>query len=114
MTTEAIRQKESGNARSFSQDRMVIGSHLVQAGPCAFGIDGEILEDGYAVGGACKHLLYKCRFEVCLVARRLFRIVPRQQKSQSFRAKVEAVRHVDNHGCGVRKLVEWFGWDEHA
>src|SRR5208283_1233474 len=97
-----------------AEDAMVVGRHLVEPGPRAFGIDRDILEAGHAVSGADENLLDERRLEVSLVAGGFVGVVPRQEESEAFGSEVEAVAHVDDHGNFVRDGVERFGRNQHA
>src|SRR5258708_34417497 len=91
----------------------MIGSHLVQTCPCAFGIDCEVLKHWDPVGGASQNLFNEVGIEISFVSQCFFRIVPRQQKCQAFGSKVKAIRYVNDHGGAVRKVVKWLGGFQH-
>src|ERR1700677_306751 len=114
MPTETIREEEAGDFWRLAENGMMIRRHFIEAGPGAFGIDRNIFEDGHAIRGAGQYLLNKARFEISLVARRFFWIIPRQQESAALGTKMETRRHVDDHGRRVRKLVKRFSRNQHA
>src|SRR5579859_8073780 len=98
MAAKTIGQEETGHGSNRTKNAMMIGRHLIQSRPCALGIDRQILKGRYPVGSVHQNLLNKRRLEVRLVARRFFRIVPRQQKATAFWPEMEARAHVDDHG----------------
>src|SRR5206468_12475423 len=59
-------------------------------------------------------LVDECRFEVGFVTWSFFRIVPRQQKSASFRTEMEAVRHINYHRRAVREIIKRLRWNQHS
>src|SRR5438552_3617373 len=61
-----------------------------------------------------QNLFNKRRIKIHLISRCFVRVVPRHQESQAFGPEMKSGRHVDNHGRGVRKLIERLGRNEHA
>ena len=114
MPAETVSEEEAGDLRGFSEDGVMVRRHFIEAGPGSLGIDRDIFEYGHAIRRAGQYLLDEAHVEICFVAGRFIRIVPRQQKSAALGAKVKAVGHVDDHGRGVGKLVKWFGRNQHA
>ena len=90
MAAEAVGEKESGHTRRLAQNRVVIGSHLVEARPGSFRIHCKILEHWHTVGGTNKNFLHKCRIELGVVAGLFFEIVPRQKEAAATKAAVPA------------------------
>src|SRR5215831_2785538 len=98
VAAEAVREEEAGHGGHRAKNAVMIGRHLIQSRPGAFGIDWKILKGWDAVGGVHQDLLDKRRFEVSLITRRFLGIVPCQQKAAAFRTEVEAGAHIDDHG----------------
>src|SRR5215472_14559741 len=113
MPTEAIGQKKTTDLRHRSENRMVIGRHLVKPSPGPLGIDREVFENRYPICGARQDFFYKRRLEVGLEARCFVRIIPSQKESQRLRPAVKSVCHVDNHRSTARELIEGFGRNQH-
>src|SRR6185312_911009 len=88
--------------------------HFIQACPGAFRIDSDPLKAWDAVGRPHENFLHEGRIKLGFKPGCLLGIIPRQQKPQPFRPEMEAVGHVDNHGSGVRELVEGLCRHEHA
>src|SRR5882762_9828336 len=94
---------------------MMIWRHFIESRPSAFGIDCKIFKARYAVGGARQNFFDERRIEISVVSRSiLLGIVPRQNKPKRFRAEVETVRHINDHGRGMREGVERLSRYEHA
>ena len=93
---------------------MVVGGHFVESGPGALGVHRHIFKYWNAVGGAGQDFFDERRVELGLIARCFFGIVPGQQESAGFRAKMEAVGHIDDHGRGMGELVERLGGNQHT
>src|SRR3984957_20595565 len=112
VAAESVGQEEPRHSGRWAQDGMMVRRHLVEARPGALGIYREILKQGDTVSRAGQNLFYECGLEIGFVAGRLFGIVPGQEKSQTFGPEVKSVRHVDDHGCAMRKLIERLRWED--
>src|SRR5581483_10102158 len=80
VSAEAIRQKKTRHLGNGAQDRMMIRRHFVKSRPCAFRIDGDVLEDGHAVRRPRQDLFDEGWFEFQLVAGGFLGIIPCHQK----------------------------------
>ena len=114
VSAETVGQEKAWHSGSFAQNWMVVRRHLIQAGPRTLGIHRQIREAGHAVGRAGQDFFDEGGIEIRFEAGRFFGIVPGQQKSAGFGAKVKSVRHVDDHGRGVGKFVKGLAGDQHA
>src|SRR5882757_4748474 len=72
---EAVGAVEAGYLRDFAEDRVMIWSHFVEAGPGAFRVHGQIFEYWDAVGGAGQDFLDERGLEIGFIAGSLFGIV---------------------------------------
>src|SRR5437588_10460783 len=81
MSAETVGEKKAGYLRNFAENWMVIGSHLIQAGPRPLGIYREIGEAGHAIGSPGQNLLDEGGIEIRFEAWRFFGIVPGQEKA---------------------------------
>src|SRR5438552_16483186 len=87
----------------------MVRGHLIQTCPGALGIHSNVLEYRHTVCRMNQNLLNKRRIKIHLISRWFVRVVPRHQESQAFGPEMKSGRHVDNHGRGVRKLIERLG-----
>src|SRR6478609_8424222 len=106
MPAEAIGKKKAGCRFNRTKNAVVVGSHFIESGPCALGIDGKILKHRHTVSCMNENFLDERRFKVCLVARCLCGIIPSQQKAAAFRTEMEAGAHIDDHGRAVGEVEE--------
>jgi len=113
VSAETVGEEKSGHTWSFSENWVVVRRHLIQAGPRPLRVHREVSKAGHAVGGPGQDLFDKGRVEIHFEAWRFFGIVPGEKKAAGFGAKVKSVRHVDDHGRGVREFVKGLAGDEH-
>src|SRR6266550_8415655 len=59
-----------------------------------------------------ENFFYEGWIEICFEPSRLFRIIPREQNSFPFAAKMKTGRHIDDHRKALRQLIEWFSRDK--
>jgi len=114
MAAKAVGTEEARDFWDFAEDGVVIRRHFVEASPGTFGIDRKILKYWNTIGGSRQNFLDERRLEISFVAGAFFGVVPGEEKASGFGAEVETVGHIDDHGRGVRELVERFGGDQHA
>src|SRR5207302_5364296 len=114
MPTETVRQKKSRHFGDRSKNRVMVRGHLIQTCPGALRIHSNVLEYRHTVCRMNQNLFNKRRIKIHLISRCFVRVVPRHQESQAFGPEMKSGRYVDNHGRGVRKLIERLGRDEHA
>src|SRR6266852_3479885 len=93
---------------------MMVRRHFIKPSPGALRIDRNIFEYRHTIRSAGEDLLNKARLEVSLVTRSLVWIIPCQQKSAALGPEMETVRHIDDHGRGVRKLVKRLCRNQHT
>src|SRR3954469_9864316 len=106
VSAEAVGAKETGHTGYHSENRMMIGRHLIEASPRLLRIDGDILKAGHAISSALQYLLDERRLEVSLVNGGLGGIIPGKQESQRLGPEVKAVGHIDRHRRRVRIFVK--------
>src|SRR6266404_2256273 len=114
VTTEAVHEKQTFYVRRWSDDGVMIGSHLVESGPGTPGIYFSFSQTRHTHRGMRQDLFHEGWVEFSFEARGLFRIVPRQQNSLPFSPKVKACRHVNHHWKLLWQLIERFGGDQLA
>src|SRR5258706_13893796 len=112
VTTEAVHEKQTFYVRRWSDDGVMIGSHLVESGPGTPGIYFSFSQTRHTHRGMGQDLFHEGWVEFSFEARGLFGIVPRQQNSLSFSPKVKARRHVNHHRKSLWQLIERFGGDQ--
>src|SRR5690242_13493384 len=59
VAAEAVSQEEARNALYRTEDRTVVGRHLIQTRPSSFWIDSQILKHGNTIGRSGQDLLNK-------------------------------------------------------
>src|SRR5262249_49567195 len=114
VSAETVGQKEPRHLCNWTEYRVMVRRHFIKSGPRALGIHSEIFEYRYPLGCAGEDLLDKRGLEICIETCYLLRIIPRQQKAGSFRAKMKSVGHINNHRSHMRKLVEGLCRHQHA
>src|SRR6476646_6042229 len=103
VSAKTVSQEETGHSSNRPKDAMMVGRHLIEPGPGAFGIDRKVLKGSHSIGGVHQDFFDERRFELCLVPGRFFRIVPCKQKATAFRTEMKACTHVDDHRRGMRE-----------
>src|SRR5258706_15353484 len=97
MSAETVHEIQSLYVGRRADDRMMIGCHLVESGPGATWVHFSFSQAWDTRRCAGQNLFHERRIKISLEADSLFRIVPCQQNSLPFAAKVKARRHVDHH-----------------
>src|SRR5258705_8556784 len=112
--TKSVNKIQARNLGCGTNDGVMVGCHLIKAGPGAARIYFGFRQTRYAIGGAGQNLFHKARIKLSLESRSLFRVVPRQQNSFALATEMKTGRHIDDHGKPLRKTIEWFGGNELA
>src|SRR5262252_3883709 len=97
VSAEAVCEKHSFNARSRSDNGVVVRRHLVHTCPATPRVYFDIGKHGNAVYCVSQYLFNKSEIEIGAEAVGLFRVRPRQKKTRALRTKMKPAGHVDNH-----------------
>src|SRR5580698_5559437 len=92
VSAETVGKEKSRDTWSLAQNWMVVWRHLIQAGPRPLRIHREISKAGHAVCRAGQDFFDESRIEIRLEAGRFFGVVPGQEKSARFGAKMKSIR----------------------
>src|SRR5207253_1204917 len=112
MATESVHEVQPLNVWRWTDDRVMIGSHLVQPRPGAPGVYFCFSQTRHAHCSMRQNFFHERRIEFSFEARCLFRIVPSQKNSLPFSPEVKARGHVDHHRKAPGQLIERFGGNE--
>src|ERR1044072_6829265 len=97
MATETVDEVETFDVRRGTDDRVMVRSHLVKPGPRAPGIDAGFGKHGHTRSCMRQNFFDERRIEFSFKAGCLCGIVPCEQYSLPFTAKMKAGGHVDDH-----------------
>src|ERR1041385_7705073 len=102
VAAETIYEEESFHIRRRSDDGMMIRGHFIKSRPRASRVDAGLSQNRHARSRMRENLLNKCFIKFGFEAWRFFRIVPGEENSLAFAAKVKTGGHVYHHRKTLR------------
>src|SRR6185295_6515536 len=102
VAAETIYEEEPFYIRRRSDDRMMIRRHFIKPRPCASRVDAGLSQNRNPRSRVGENLLNKRFIEFGFEAGRFLRIVPGEENSLPFAAKMKTGGHVYHHRKTLR------------